>query len=644
MELLRILTEDEFPVKTYSMAGIEIELSLKNTAQEIHNYHPELDKKIKETGRIVRKVEETGTFTVDGLLDGIFQKKMIEYGEQLARASIEEFDRKLKEKFVKKEKFILSAPKPKEFKIRKEDFAEMIVNGCVDLTRGKTVSENNFSSAMLYESYEFALSSKTPIDFLTEMHLKHVIRDRSPESVNKHVQERYHRGMFKIDVYNSRFVFIELYYYIRSGMYREAEEFVEQNEGFFKEVSRNFSVSLFKWLGSLGFSAKQPRHETCWEEAPGPNDDPFKIFFFNIFTADPNPVKEVILTIEDFLWYQLIINKTIEASFPQKKKMPSEEIFSMLSGVITSSRLLQAALVLQQWRSAIDILHDDSFKTGEVLFLAYAVAKKIKEENLQEFPVKRGTAATKTTECINLFVRMVQGVSSLFLRPAERLNVIQIVAPFVMNDWTEDLAAEVFISSENFTVLGCIDEKGRKTASTLREYIEVSSSAVIQRISEYYVHSGELDKALKVSYLGSTKKTLGILTQILVEKIKKKDFGTQGLESLVKHLNNAMLDILWTIILVGGATGNICALIRRTGLIPTAEAASVLKKAQDIAMLSPEIRAVIPSALVIVAKRLGECVSDEHKELGKSLLLLAGVLEVDKTIIQEIVSEISPLL
>ncbi|KAI5191129.1 hypothetical protein NECID01_1298 [Nematocida sp. AWRm77] len=668
MEVLRLLAEEEYPVETYTITEGEITLYIRNQGKKYHSYHPELDKKIKEIGNVMTKVEESQVFTVEGFLDGIFQKSIVEYGESTVERETQRFDKELEQRFIQIEKDLASSPKKKEFKIRKEEFAEMIVEGCRRIREGELAGRSNFSSSMLYDAYLFLLSSKTSLEFLSDIHLVHGIRGSlssagaerggsgsagrrdggrsSAEDVAQYVQEKYHKGMFHLDMYNNRFVFAELFHYIRAGLFKDAVEFAETHEGFFQEICRNFSGSLFLWMRVLGVSEKRSEKAGLWEEEPQAGDDPFKLFFHGLFSGSRNAPKEVIVTIEDFLWYQLILNKSLEeGSAGGKKAVSSVEIFEAMRGAMSTQRLFLASIVLKQWRSAMELLYDERFAMGEILFLSCAIAGRIKEEEPTCFPVKRKEKCVFVFECINVFVRIVQHITLLFLKPEEKLSVIYVVTPFISQEWAKDLVTEVFIASEDFSVLGSIDSNGRRNRSTLKEYVDaVSTSSVIQKISNYYVHSGELEKALKVSYLANSGETLEILSKILIDKIKKKDFAENGLGQIVKHFNNGMVNILWAIIELGGAKNNITSLIKSTGLIAQPDTASVLKKAQEISELAPEIKSVIPFALGVIGKRLGETVTYEHQEMGKALLLLAGVLEIDRAVVQDIVQDISSLL
>ncbi|KAI5192931.1 hypothetical protein NEMIN01_2295 [Nematocida minor] len=641
--MLKAIESNESLAKTYSMSLIEIELSIKNKEAEVHSYHPELEKKIQELGNIMKKKEESECLTVETYLDSIFEKKLIEFGEAQVKREIEMFESNLKEAFIKEEKRLLSSPHPQRLSVRKEEFTDTIIEGCKSLKRGDQVGKNVFSSLMLYDAYTFAISKQTPLDFLTYIHCTHAIKGNTAQAVNAYVVSKCY-SMQKLEKYENRFMFAELYHYVRAGLYTEAQRFLEENKNFFWLISNNFYSSFMYWMQTLGFIREERKYSMEWEEVPTEKDDAFKLFFYRVFTGSTECIKSIVTTIEDFLWYQIIIQKTVSSLCLKKKAYTDLEIFKLLEGSISAPRLLQSSLILRQWKHAMNILQDETFKAGESLFLSYAISQKNREENPRQYPVKRERSSAEPAECINLFVRAIQGVTTLFAKPEDKLCIVNTVSSFISAEWLEDLVAEVFISSEDYSVLGNIDNEGRRHPSTMQEYVEVSENSVIQRISEYYTHCGELEKALKVSYIGGSENTLEILKSILVEKIQTKDYAASSLEQMVKYFNNPLVNFLWQVLCIGGSTENSIPLIRRTGLIPENNPASMLKKLNEISSLSTAIKGVIPTALVIMSKRLGEHPHKENQDLAKSLLLFAGALEMDKEVLYEIVSAISPLL
>ncbi|KAI5171079.1 hypothetical protein NEFER03_0481 [Nematocida sp. LUAm3] len=642
MELLKTLIEEEFPVKMFSITEAEVDLYLLNKEGTRHSYYPELERKIQEVGDVMKRSSKRKSVSVEAFLDGIFQEALVEYGEKRVSEAVHMFDTALRVRFEALEKRLLLAPKQKRFKIKREEFASILVDNCRNIHLGREASKYLFSSDMIYDSYLFSLSKSTSLDFLTEIHRKKVIKGDSIEKVEEYVRERYSSDALGCDTYNDRIVFVVLFHLIRGGMYKEAVEFVERHHGFFKEICRNFTEALLLWMDSLGMIDCSVKRTNGWEELPDETSDPFKLFFFRMFQEENITSRPVINTIEDFLWYQVIM----DSGSGEKRRYTKEKIFQMVKGSLSASRVFLSALMLKQWEEAIEVLYDDGFKSGEVLFLCYGISKRLRLEHPAMFPVQRGSTGKEgPPKCIGAMAQIIQEISSLFLKPEEKLSVIQILEPFIASEWMEDLVAEVFISSENFEILGTIDEQGRKQGSTLQEYINLPVGKILDRISGYYVHGGDLDKALKISYLGDSDKTLQILTDILMEKIKKEEFSDGGISSIISHFNSAFVNMLWSIVKIGTAKKEeLLPLIRSTGLIPSNNSTAALKKAQEIFSLSPEMREVVGFALALIARKIKETSCEERNELGKSLLLLVGVLDIDQRLMQKIISDISTIL
>ncbi|KAI5133988.1 hypothetical protein NEAUS06_1026 [Nematocida ausubeli] len=640
----RIAEHSDCPVKTYSMTLVEVELAIKNTISDIHSYHPELEKRIEELGEVMGHRTESENITIESYLDRIFEKKLIEFGEEQVKQRVQEFDNELKEYFIKEEKRLLSVPRRNIFRIRKEEFTDIIIEGCKALKRGDVIGSSLFSSPMLYDAYLFASSQQTPLEFLAYVHYTHALKGKTVDAVKAYTKQKYSSGMYKIEMYENRGMFAELYQYIRAGMYSDALKFIESHKNFFSVISNNFHSSIISWMCSMGFIHEERKYTMEWEDVPSTKGDPFKLLFYRLFTGNTECVQSVITTIEDFLWYHILVMKTITACGIKKRANTSLEIFKMLEGSVTAPRLLQTALMLKQWKEAMRLLQDDTFKAGEMLFISHAISQKIREESPFVYPIKRELADTMPAECTELFIKAVQGVTSLFLRAQDKLSVVNLAAPFISAEWLEDLVAEVFIASEDYAVLGDVDASGRRQTPTIQEHIDVSWQGVVQRVAEYYTHSGDLLKALKISYIAGSAKTLEILTEILVHKIETKEYTQDDLEPIIKHFNNELINFLWDILLIGASRENAINLIRRAGLVPENNASDVLRKVREIQNLTPLIKSVIPAALVITAQRLGEFPTPENQDPAKALLLLAGALEMDKEIMHDIVTSIAQLL
>ncbi|KAI5145144.1 hypothetical protein NEPAR04_2338 [Nematocida parisii] len=631
-------------VRTYSISLIEVELALTNKVSDIHSYHPELEKRIEELGEVMAHRTESENITIEAYLDGIFEKKLIQFGENQVKQELEEFESDLKAYFVKEEKRLLTAPRREQLKVRKDEHTYVIIEGCKSLKRGDSIGQNLFSSPMLYDAYLFATSAQTPHEFLAYIHYTRAIRERTAQAVKLFTRMKYGSGMYKIEMYENQAMYAELYQYVRAGMYAEAAQYVEQNKNFFLIISHNFYSSIMSWMHAMGFISEEKKHGMDWEEVPTSEDDPFKLLFYRLFTGSTECVQSVITTIEDFLWYHITVIKTISACRIKKRANTYLEIFKMLEGSVTAPKLLQASLMLGQWKEAMIILQDSAFNAAEMIFISYAIMQKMREEFPFAYPIKRELADTEAAQCTDIFIKGVQGVTAFFASAEEKLCVVNLASPFITAEWLEDLVAEVFIASEDYTVLGEVDATGRRQTATILEYIDVSRQGVVQRVAEYYIHSGDLLKALKISYAGSDERALDILTSILVDKIEAKEYEQEGLGSIVEHFNDELTNFLWDILLIGGSQEGAVNRIRRTGLVPGNNAADVLRKTQEIKNLAPRIKRVIPTALVITAQRLGANSRIENQDLAKALLLLAGALDMDKEVMHEIVTSIAGLL
>ncbi|KAI5179706.1 hypothetical protein NEOKW01_0169 [Nematocida sp. AWRm80] len=651
MNVLKVLEEDDFTIKTYSMLQIELELSLLERVK--HSYHSELEKQIDEIGLIMNRIEENKVQTIELYLDSVFQSKLIEYGERNLQAQINAFNSELNNKSTN------TMSTFRKYNIKKEEFNEILIEGCKSVRENKDISQSIFSSVMLYDLFSYCISTKESLEFLSDIHLVNIVKET--DNMTEKIKNKYSNSTYKIDSYNNKYVFIELYWYIRSGLYDKAVDYIVENEGYFKEILNNFSGALLNWMHKLGF-IKKNEYFGGWDTLKNiaPNEDPFKTMFIRIFSGSEEYPKECINTIEDFLWYRMIVKQTIEKT-PLRKQISSDQsLFKSIRSLLSPPKALFSAIVLEQYKEALNILYDEPFKTPDALFIGYGVALRIKQQNPEHFPISRrrptpqkvishsdlikarGTkdSLQTTIESINLYVNIAQSVSSLFLKPEQKLSVIQLVSSFISEEWLEDLVSEVFISSEDYSLLGIqpspIHSTILNTHSKLSSIINVNTSNINNKILNYYLNNKELDKALNISSNNTTKEN--ILINSLVNSIKNKKYNIQ----IPPVHNNPTINIL-TNILALGTTNNILPAINKTGLISTGDTISTLKKVEEIKLLPPEIKCIIPEALLLISKRLKESqeTTEEYINISKSVVLLSGALDINKNTVREILNNLS---
>lgn len=761
MERFWALLGSECALGVYTITKAEIDLGLK-AGKGTSSKHPELQKRIKELGSIAER-KETETFPgVEEYLDGIFQQKLVEYGEAKMKKTLAAYDEDLKRKFLQKEKEIRAQLGAQGVTSSKMSLASKsrfptaahrnvppslprIIRDAGSRARagrsttGESAQMGNaedahsqrteiaeqmivpletalpfFSSAQTRDLYAYLTGQSGPIEMLQAQFRKYVVKYEHPDSIREYVESHFHRGTHGFEMYNERFLYIELYHWVRCGMLKNALQLVRLYGNFFSDIAGGFLDAFLKWVRLITNTASGAPENVSppdSKDTRGPFAqtvvDPFKTFFLGLFAEKSNPPREVICTIEDFVWYQMLLDKTLEASAPRGggRRVPRKEVYRMVESSVSASKCLGAAILLGQWKSAAEILDSSRLGLAESLMIAYGVCLRVKREKENEFPIFR-KSGSEGYECASLLLQLAQEACGLFVRPEDKLSLLSIVSPFLSSDWMEDLISEVFISTDDHRILGAFDAAGRKSPCTLGEYADVSADAVIDRVSGYYLESGNLKKALSVSYLGSQEKTVSVLEDVLIDKIQQGDYACSGLVDVVPHFSSPFVSLLWAAVEIGSAQDlekkedeeSIMSKIKKCGILPGPNTESVLEKARELQSMSLYASAVWPYVLRILARALSSAgargrgphkspllqyTSDvrspgwagniysseqssgttvekqlltgtvldqssgalsEKKEIASALLLLAGVLQVGNTVIQDIVGDLSDLL
>lgn len=237
---------------------------------------------------------------------------------------------KLKEKSLDFEKQILAdfsksiTSKIKEIKI--ENDQRVYSNKIGNLKESESLlfvrpSTFTFKDDLLFDLYLYINKKTTPLLFLQQSYLKYMLKYFSENSIDgikfnsdnldtktlkKIVQEfvkiRFNSEEYRIEVYESRYLWAEVFVLFRIGRTDIALDVISENEIYFEFMTTKFK-SIFN--GFLNGKKSNFIHHFR-------NEDKFKKFLYELTDEKAKSDGLIINTVEDYLWLKLVSGKDIK--------------------------------------------------------------------------------------------------------------------------------------------------------------------------------------------------------------------------------------------------------------------------------------------------------------------------------------------
>lgn len=246
-------------------------------------------------------------------------------------------------------------------------------------------TEELFNNSMLFDLYTFLNTVKPSIDFDQEViylgieYIKYIDRFLTENSseiiaplktfedkVSVFVKMKFSYEDYNLEVYEGRYLFAEIYIYLRCGLSNSILNLLNQYSSFFNSLDNDFKRNLTSWLNSKAFLGMPINLSQ--------NEDRFKKVLYEIMQGKTNIVDNYIVTsVEDFLWIQLI----------NVKNDSDVKIFQKKFENYKSKRGLLIVLVMtKQYEKAMDFLYFSDLPILPTYYLMYELAKRSEDKKL----------------------------------------------------------------------------------------------------------------------------------------------------------------------------------------------------------------------------------------------------------------------
>ncbi|KAI5147972.1 hypothetical protein ENBRE01_0032 [Enteropsectra breve] len=398
-----------------------------------------------------------------------------------------------------------------------------------------TPTMKTFGDAFLFEIYNFLQSRVSALEFMQQAYLSHVCafmtshgkscfsagKERlSPKGISSQdlqnavcefVQIRFNADSYQIEVYESRYLWAELFVFFRIGRIDLVKTLLQNNETFFEHMGDKFKTLFETYLsGKQLFNLNIPaiRHGDC-----------FKQFFFSLLRDEECSDGKVICSAEDFFWL---------------KYVRGHDILKDLGKFSNPKARLLGYVLARQYSSALDLLLSSNFS----LIAKYNLAREICIAESTEFAFRTlaessdCTSGEKTMAHDNnapvtnqLFLNFVFSIAGKMSKCENKVKFIEMLKP--CSDYYE-VVPKYIIKYRLYELLG-------STERGLGSMHESLDEKIAGNIIEALKASGNKKEMINLFKYIDDERMIDLLCAVIEESILGGEKVNE--EIILKYLN-----------------------------------------------------------------------------------------------------------
>jgi hypothetical protein len=428
-------------------------------------------------------------FSVEDIVDGFLHNKLNQKQREREKEIDGGFMRSLGDKMreLKRENdlFVVGSSK---ISGRISDLEEAL-GKAVD-ERDRAADASHFTDPMLHDVYLFLHKVRLSTDFNQELqflgdeymrYIERFLREnadkiavplkRMEDKVSVFVRLRYNREEYRLETYEGRYVFAELYTLFRCGLLDEARELLEKFNVFFEHISHKFRSCFSHWLAT--------KNKPSIPLKIGANEDLFKVFLLGLVEGTAQRADgHIISSVEDFIWLQLL-------SVTEPNSVPSiMEIFRTYSN---PKGLLLLYAMLKEYNRALELVFRSDFPIVPSYLIMRALCPKCSTRKV--------------------FVDFVFLAASKFSSTRRKVQIVESLKDSIDGYYT--IVPEMIVKTGLYEVLGVED-----AASV---YLD---RRINERVVEILKSKNEKKKLVKLYYLVDNEQlVINMINETLTEAI-----------------------------------------------------------------------------------------------------------------------------
>lgn len=322
---------------------------------------------------VLKKVDES--FDLNLVLGGFINEKLKE--------KLEEHESKADKIFEKNVKKYIAKIKKQNSIVEIQKFNDLDVD-TIENNLSIKPSENLFGDLLFYDLYIFLINSKPSLNFKHEIiflgaeYLKYIERFlkenfselnskiETKENISKFVKLRYSQEEYRMEVYEGRYVFAELYVCLRCGLKDILLNLLEEFGSFLDTIEPSFRRNFKSWI--ISNTVSSIIHISSVRE------DRFRKVLFDLMQEKKHIQDPLILsTVEDYLWCQLIKSNCDQNIKDIKKQFINYK---------NTKGLLLALIITKQYDEALDFIFYSEFAPIATYYIMKELSKRSSNKNL----------------------------------------------------------------------------------------------------------------------------------------------------------------------------------------------------------------------------------------------------------------------
>lgn len=479
--------------------------------------------------------KETDTLNLNDILDGFLHQKLKEKAEDYEKKANSDFLKTLTSK-------IKELKSENDLKVYGSKIGNL---KDVENQLFLKPSVITFKDELLYDIYEYIRRNAEPLEFLQSSYLtfirKFFLDDQLTVANNKDdignlvkdfVKIRFNREEFNIEVYESRYLWAEVFVLYRIGRIDIIKKLLADYELFFEFMAHKFKSSFLGFL-----DGRMPNFVVNLGHC-----DKFQSFLFGLMEERVQSDGLVVGTVEDYLWAKLVTGKKIDSEID---KFENNKVRLMI------------AIFTKKYKKAIDILLKSDFGVVPKFFLLRELCF---EQSLDQEAVEQ--ESSNVFDKSNRFLRGAELRSKVF--PDESSETVSLmstnegaavttisiiflnflfnmVSKLSKNEYKVKLIEMLKNHSDYYNVIptyiikySLFDLLGKRTSSigdvefTLDDRL---SSRVLQKLKE----TGDKQQMIKLNHLIDDMGMVELLIEVVEEAILTEESVDQSI--VEKYVN-----------------------------------------------------------------------------------------------------------
>lgn len=370
----------------------------------------------------------------------------------------------------------------------------------------------SFKDEMLFDLYSYLFKRSTPLEFLQSAYLKYILKffcenhpdgvsiDRNSENipdgvlkniVMEFVKMRFNTEEFRIEIFESRYLWAEVFVLFRIGRSDLVLDLLNQHETFFEYIAHKFKSAFTSFLN----------HGRLSSNVSIRNEDKFKKFLFEMMEDKAKSDGQVISSVEDYLWLKLVTDKDVKTDI---NRFDSAKIKIMIS------------LFAKKYNTAIDTLLKSDYSIVSKFFILRELCLEqrldtsiINVENFNSSALGGDQSSNfrffkndKEKSVDNSFISTNNGINPVFLnflfslvtKLSSQDKKVKLIEILKASSEYYDIVPRFIIKYDLFDVLG-----KSKAGSNLIEY--ALDDKISYRVLSLLKESGDKNKIIQLHSL-----------------------------------------------------------------------------------------------------------------------------------------------